>query len=88
VLSDDRARATPDQSIRTDATRTQARTNSLASDVREYQRTQPDTKTELGQIFGTTNRNGENEERSFEQFNRTSQQLDQAITTARNATQE
>lgn len=88
VLSDDRIRTALDRSTGADATRTQGRTNSLASDVREYQRTQPDTKTEFDQIFGTTDRNREYEKRSTEQFNQTSQQLDRAIATARNATQE
>lgn len=87
-LANERFRKGVDQSTRADATRTQGRTNSLASDVREYQRTESETQTGFNQLCTTADRNRADEKQSLEQFNRTSQQLDQAITAARNATSE
>ncbi|MBF7699315.1 hypothetical protein I2F23_13465, partial [Acinetobacter sp. SCC477] len=87
-LVNDRFRKGINQGIGADESGTQRGTNRFASDVREYQRTESETQTGFKQICTTAERNRADEKKSLEQIERTSHQLDRAITTARNTTLE
>lgn len=84
-LANDRFRKGVNQSTGADEIGTQRGTNRFASDVREYQRTESETQTGFKQLCTTAERNRADEKKSLKQIERTSHQLDRAITTARNA---